>query len=120
MPDLTVKRGDDFPPLQAVLSDINGPINLSNASSVQLLMKGAVSGVSGPMTIGSAVAGYVTYNWRASDLAFIDTYQVEFEISWASTVGASPATQTVPSGTNGQAVYNSIVTVADLYPQLGP
>lgn len=44
MANWEMKAGDLYPPLPVVLSDSNGPIDLTNATSVGLVAKGAKSG----------------------------------------------------------------------------
>ncbi len=80
------KRYDTYPPLAAVLSDTNGAIALTSASSVKAVWQSTtpptqITGT-GPMTIASAAGGYVTYGWQGSDLGYADTYNLEFEIHW--------------------------------------
>jgi hypothetical protein len=88
-PDLTLKAHDTYPPLQVVLSDANGPINLTAASQVRVIMKGTTGGsialVTGVMTISaSPVGGFAAYTWAAGDTAIPNTYNVEFEIAWTT------------------------------------
>src|ERR1700733_8450843 len=83
-PDLTIKQGDTWPPLAAILSDANGPIDLSTATTIEIWMKG-ISGtvVSGLCTPVDAAAGSIIYSWGPTDTAVPDTYNVEFEITWS-------------------------------------
>ena len=53
-----------------------------------------------PLTVNK---GTVQYSWATNDLAVVDSYQVEFEITWPSGI------QTVPNGG-----YRSITVMADL------
>lgn len=94
MASLTVKQFDTDPALSATLSDVNGPIVLTNASSVKFVMKGKSSAtvVTGTCTIVDAVSGKVSYAWVAPDTNTPDTYSVEFVIHW--TAGG---VQTVPN-----------------------
>lgn len=86
MADFTIKRGDNFPYLNATLTDQNGPINLTNAVSVKFIMKMTTgTAVTGTATIVSAAAGTVQYQWGASDTNLVGEYNAEFEITWPST-----------------------------------
>lgn len=95
MPDLIVKRFDTYPPVTAVLSDVNGPIDLTAASSVKFIMKGQQQStvVTGTCAISSpANAGQVQYFWVSGNTSVADTYGVEFEITWQA-----GGKQTVPN-----------------------
>ena len=104
MSSLTIKQGSTYPPLQVTLSDENGPINLTTAVSVELAMKGTSTLVTGSCVITSPTTGQITYNWGATDLNVIDTYNVEFQITWPSS-----KFQFVPNSG-----YDSIQVVATL------
>ena len=93
-PALTLKQDDTAPALQATLSDSNGPINLTNATSVKLVMKGnnTATVVVGTCTITNAAQGQVSYTFTAGNTATPDVYQVEFEITWSG-----GGEQTVPN-----------------------
>lgn len=107
-PDLVLKRHDTWPPLQATLSDQNGPIDLTNASTVHVIMKGTTALIDGACTIDanqtSTGMGQVTYTWAIGDTAITDTYQVEFEIVWAA-----GGIETIPNDS-----YRSIQIINDL------
>lgn len=113
MASLTVKQWNTWPPINVVLSDINGYINLTTASQVKLIMKGTTGPspalVTGVMTVASAGGGNVTYQFGPNDLSVADTYNVEFAVFWVS-----GGLETVPS--NG---YDQIVVAADLDGQTG-
>lgn len=115
MADRTFKANDTWPPLAAVLSDANGPIDLTNATQVKLLMRTGSTLVSGlcqldtnPITGArlDRTLGQVFYVWVRGDTAIVGDYQVEFEITWA---GTTPTTETVPNDS-----YDSISIIADL------
>lgn len=96
MANLTVKQYDTTPPVQATLSDTNGPINLTTASSVKIVMKGQVSAtvINQSCTITDAANGDVEYVWQTGDTDIADTYVGEFAIHWSdSTVQKVPNTQ---------------------------
>jgi hypothetical protein len=85
MADFTMKQNDTWPPLPATLQDANGPINLTTATSVRLILVptgGGAAIVDDPVTIVSAAAGTVRYTWVTGDTATIGTFKGEFEITW--------------------------------------
>lgn len=105
VPDLVLKQNDTWPPLTSVLTDANGAINLTTATSVTIHMKGLLgSTVTGACVVTDAPNGKVSYTWAVGDTAIVDTYNVEFAIVW--TVGGE---ETVPSGG-----YNVVQIVAEL------
>lgn len=119
MADVTIKRNDTWPPLKAILSDANGPIDLTAASSVTLKMRSSTVLVSaGAALITGPTAGEVTYYWKAAqttptalpaDTGFVGVYNVEWEIQWSS-----GGVQTVPNIN-----YSTIEIVPDLDGPLG-
>ena len=87
MAAFTIKQHDTWPELNAQLKDANGNIDLTTASQVKLLAKNTTGSVSwsGTCTIVDAIAGRVKYALQATpDTATINTYDAEFEITWAS------------------------------------
>jgi hypothetical protein len=84
--DYTLKKNDTFPVLTAILSDQVGPVNLTSADSVKLIMKSGGTTIQGtcaitlPQTGGDV--GKVTYDWAPADTATTGTYQLEFEVTW--------------------------------------
>lgn len=84
MADLTIKQNDTWPPIEAVLSDAAGPVDLTGAA-VKLILKSAGAGstvITGACTIVDAVAGSVRYTWLAADTASVNTLNGEFEVTW--------------------------------------
>ena len=95
MADRAIKKNDTWPPLEAVLMDQNGPINLTTATSVKFLMRGTKRknpfSTSGTCTVVDAPKGEVVFFWSPTNTSVADTYQGEFEISWADgSVGTVP------------------------------
>lgn len=90
MADLTIKRGDTWPPVDASLSDQNGPINLTTATEVRMLLKtksGSTS-YSRVCEITGPLAGWVRYAWTSGDAStgptsVANTFNAEWEIEWA-------------------------------------
>lgn len=86
MADFSLKSGDTWPPVDATLSDANGAINLTTATSVKFVM--APTGGGGPTvnsvcTITNAALGQVRYVWVSPNTDTSGTYKVEFEILWS-------------------------------------
>lgn len=85
MADFTIKQHDTYPPLEAVLSDQDGVINLTTAANVKLILKAiAGSPIVLTCTIVTPAAGLVSYDWQTADTASVNQYQAEFQITWAS------------------------------------
>ncbi len=101
---IILKRHDTWPPVQAILSDSAGPIDLTTAISVEFIMKGQTTStlVTGTCSVVTPASGLVEYAWAVGDTAIADSYQVEFEITWD--VGPPAKTQTVPSSLAGDQV----------------
>lgn len=107
MADLTIKRHDTWPPLGATLSDENGPIDLTTASQVLVLLKSSSFLVDGTCTIDTPKTnGHVTYAWVAGDTANSGTYEAEFQIDWGS-----GRIETVPNDS-----YDTVTIMDDLGP----
>lgn len=87
MADFSIKANDTWPPLEGTLSDLDGPIDLTTAQEVRLLLKGTRKAnpatVSGVCTISSPTNGAIEYFWVSADTAVPDLYSAEFEITWA-------------------------------------
>lgn len=86
--DLTVKQHDTFPAITAVLSDVNGVMNLEGAVSVGLRMRSTkvapIVVLEAACEILSASKGEVKYTWAEHDLDTPDTYNLEFEVEWSA------------------------------------
>ena len=111
MADVDIKRGDTWPPVDAVLSDQDGPIDLTTATSVKLLFKTTTGSTtySRVCTITNAVAGAVRYSWTSADAATgptsaVNSFNIEWEITWSD-----GGITTVPN-----VGYKSLAIVADL------
>lgn len=104
MADLTIKRNDTLPILTATLEDQAGPIDLTDALQVRVLLKTDAVLITGVCTIADAPAGEITYTWDAvDDTATAGTYQGEFEITWPDGV------ETIPNDT-----YFELLIIEDL------
>jgi hypothetical protein len=93
MPDITVKRGDTWPPLVTTLTKADGsPIDLTTASNVKINIKppsGAVR--QGTCTVTDATQGVVSYTLVTADTNLTGTHQLEWEINFPG------GTQTAPN-----------------------
>lgn len=109
MADYTIKQHDTWPPLEATLSDADGPINLTTATTIRLIIK-ASAGITPYLvktcTIVNAITGKVKATWATGNLDTAGTYQGEFEITWSDS-----SIETVPN-----AGYFSF----EIQPDLGP
>lgn len=111
MADVDIKRGDTWPPVDAVLSDQDGPINLTTATSVKLLFKTTTGSTtySRVCTITDAAAGKVRYAWTNLDASTgptsaVNSFNIEWEITWSD-----GGVTTVPN-----VGYKTLSIVADL------
>lgn len=106
------KTGDTWPLLTGTCEDENGPVDLSTAASVRVVIKpptGATFG-SAATLIGGGTTGQWSYKWGASDLTQVGDYSVEVEVTWASGT-TPPEVETFPNN----ASRNPKITVsADL------
>jgi hypothetical protein len=96
MADITLKRGDTYPPFSCNLTDSSGAsaIDLTTASSVHLEMKSTAGTLMASLgcTIPSPALGYVKHAWSATETAMVDTWTAELEILFAN-----GGIQTVPN-----------------------
>jgi hypothetical protein len=81
---LVLKQNDTFPPVEATLTDEDGPINLTEATSVKFIAKSATHVIEGNCTIIKATEGVVTYLWASKDTENPGVYRVEYKIIWKS------------------------------------
>lgn len=92
MADFSMKAYDRLPSLMAVLSDKNGPVNLTGAT-VMFIMRpeggGAVK-VNTAATIVDATQGIVRYDWATGDTTTPGVYEGEFEVISSSKTRTFP------------------------------
>lgn len=89
MADLTLKAHDTWPPVRFTLSDANGPVDLSTATTVKMILKGTantgavtITGTCVPDPDQTANKGKGSYTWATGDTDNPDTYNAEFEVTW--------------------------------------
>jgi hypothetical protein len=85
MADFTFKVKNTFPFLEATLTMEGQPINLTNATSVTVRLKGLSSPntlITGACTYPSPTTGNVIYAWKTTDTEHEGEYEAEWEIAW--------------------------------------
>ncbi len=100
----TIKQHDNFPDFVATVSDANGLIDLTDATSVKLILKSDAVVIDGIMAIDNAVGGGLSYEWAAGDTDVAGIYDGEIEITWST-----GKIETVPNDS-----YFTVTIVADL------
>jgi len=87
MADFVLKKSNTVPILTATLSDSNGVVNLTAASSVRIKVARAetptVSILNALCAIVSPTLGKISYTWQAADTAIAGDYVFEFAVAWA-------------------------------------
>lgn len=92
MADLTIKQHDLFPVLEVTLTDELGLVDLTAATAVKFLAKlqagattivGTMTKAANQTTTGK---GKATYQWVSPDTSVIGVYDVEFELTWPSSL----------------------------------
>lgn len=94
-PDWGIKQGDTTPAIAAILKDADGTVINLSGCTVKFHMRskhGAVT-VNAAATIVDAATGSVSYTWGATDTDTAGDYEIEWEITDASSKVA-----TVPTG----------------------
>jgi hypothetical protein len=83
-----IKRHDLLPVVQGTCSDANGPVDLTNATSVVFNL--TLVGGSTPKVNRATAAfvdkpnGVVSYSWAGTDTDTSGSYNGEFEVGWPS------------------------------------
>lgn len=84
-----MKRGDTYPDLTGVCTDIQGPVPLGNASQVLVVMASAGTVIQGVCTVVAPAAGREDPDcgrWRyafvAADTSLIGSFSVEVQVTW--------------------------------------
>lgn len=78
-----IKKGALDPPLEAWLSDRNGPINLTGATvTVSIKQVDGSKLITGAMTVLDVVAAHVVRTWVLGETDTVGLYRMEFAVLW--------------------------------------
>lgn len=91
----TLKAGSTWPPLRILIADDDGPVDLTNADSVELQATGPVSVLTGALTpdTGQADApgdphvtgrGWVEFDFEVGDTDDVGEYHTIVKVTWAT------------------------------------
>lgn len=94
MKSIRIKQGDLAPPIRAILSDANGPVDLSDVGVTVFFRMRPVRG-GGPTIDRPAVkavdtTGGVSYSWQAGDTDVANDYACAFVVMDGSTPSHYP------------------------------
>jgi hypothetical protein len=92
MSTFRIKRGDLLPEIEGTCEDDDGPVDLTNATSVRFLMGvngSSTNKVAAAATFVSKPDGTVKYTWAGTDTDTVGPYDGEFEVTWP---GSKPET----------------------------
>lgn len=79
----TIKRGDRLPALHLALTGESGPVDLSAATAVRLLVAARSGTIIVDAPLGARPAdGALTYPWATEDTTAAGSYRVEVEVTW--------------------------------------
>lgn len=109
--DRTFKQHDTWPPLRGHASDANGPLNLSEADKLIVILKCGPTRIKGeavPIWPLDEKGNNWEYVWAEGDTANTGLYECELEIVWDETA-SPPRIETVPDNDNP-----TVEIVADL------
>lgn len=81
---LTMRKGDLYPPIELVISDAFGPIDLTGAGWVEMNFTDVDSAhtVSRSAKVIDALHGHIQYNWEAPIAG--GSYEMELTVHWGS------------------------------------
>lgn len=81
-----LKRGDTLPWLTAILCDASGPVDLTNAISIQFMADGVSTSntISQPTSVANASIGQIIYKWQVADTSIIDDYAGRFVVTYSN------------------------------------
>jgi hypothetical protein len=86
--DLTINRGDLFPPFKTTLEKLNETtgkwevVDLTNAETIKLYMISGTTEVEGTCTSSAPKTGVAEYPWVAGDTETAGTYRAQVEVTW--------------------------------------
>ena len=86
MAEIWTTKQNDTKPIYSHLRDVNGNVDLTNATSVVFNMRdqsGTVKVSRGVCSIETASTGYVKYPFLATDTDEVGTYKGEYEVLWS-------------------------------------
>lgn len=86
MHDILIKRGDQLPAIQSVLSDSTGIVNLAGATVDFIWKLRNVTGhvpKTGSATIVDEDAGVVKYSWAANDVTGAGMFNAEWQVTFS-------------------------------------
>jgi hypothetical protein len=81
--DFRLTAGDLLPPLEATLSDDNGPADLTGAT-VEIVYRCGDTVITGECTVVSAEDGTIQYEWAEGDTDTPGMYAAKFVVTFAS------------------------------------
>jgi hypothetical protein len=111
MADLTIKRNDTFPYLRGQAKDEEGPMDLTTADAIKVILSNGTSVIEGEVEVldpPDAEGMNWQYKWAAGDTAEAGTYKTELEITWDEGT-TPPEVETIPNSS-----YDEIVILEDL------
>jgi len=86
MHDILIKRGDQLPAIQSVLSDSTGVVDLTNATVDFIWKLRNVTGhvpKTGSATVVDETNGIVKYSWAANDVSGAGMFNAEWQVTFS-------------------------------------
>jgi hypothetical protein len=80
-----IKKGDTWPNWEGQLTDANGIVDLTNATSAKLMRVPTGGGSLQTLTLTfntPRTLGFVTRDWQTGDNDTIGTFKCEVEVTW--------------------------------------
>ena len=102
----TITQHDTYPPLRGLASDGAGPVDLSVASSLEVIVSDGVATITGtavavqpPVTNSDGDTYNWEYQWAAGDTAVASSYEVQLKVTWDAGT-TPPHVEYFPNGAN--------------------